>query len=105
MCHHATSKELASEAFEQELSRMEREGVIVPVNTNEWATPLVVVPKTDGTVRLCGDYKVTVNQAIDTNQYPIPTVEEVRRKLAGGKRFSKIDVKAAYQQMRLEKES
>ena len=84
---------------------MKNEGIIVPVDFSAWATPLVVVPKVDGTVRLCGDYKCTVNQAIHTDQYPIPTPEELQTKLAGGKKFSKIDLKCAYQQMLLDEES
>ena len=36
--------------------RMQDEGIIVPVEFSDWATPLVCVPKPDGTVRLCGDY-------------------------------------------------
>ena len=39
-------------AVEQELDRMQREGVIVPVDFSEWATPLVCIPKADGRVRL-----------------------------------------------------
>ena len=71
--------------------RMQTEGIIVPVEFSNWATPLVCVPKPDGTVRLCGDYRTTVNQATYTEQFPIPTAEEIRSKLAGGEKFSKID--------------
>ena len=92
-------------AVEKELDRMKKGGIIEAVEFSEWATPLVVVPKTDGTVRLCGDYKCTVNQAIHTEQYPIPTPEELQTKMAGGKQFSKIDLKCAYQQMVLDEES
>ncbi|XP_038072087.1 uncharacterized protein K02A2.6-like [Patiria miniata] len=92
-------------AVEKELARMEQETIIYPVDFSEWATPLVCVPKADGTVRLCGDYKNTVNKSIHTDQYPIPTSEEVFSKLAGGKKFSKIDLKCAYQQMLLDDKS
>jgi len=92
-------------AVEAELDRMQAEGIIYPVDTSEWATPLVCVPKADGSVRLCGDYKVTVNQAIHTDQHPIPTPEEVLAKIAGGQKFSKIDLKTAYQQLVLDEKS
>ena len=44
-----------SPAVERELERMEKEGILEPVEFSERATPLVSVPKADGTVRLCGD--------------------------------------------------
>ena len=84
---------------------MQREGVIVPVDFSEWATPLVCIPKADGRVRLCGDYKVTVNKNIHCDRYPIPTPTEVFSKLVEGKKFSKIDLKCAYQQILLDDES
>lgn len=92
-------------AVERELERMQSEGIIMPVEFSEWATPLVCVPKPDGTVRHCGDYRTTVNQATHTEQFPIPTVEEIRSRLAGREKFSKIDLKCAYQQMLLDKKA
>lgn len=92
-------------AVEKELTRMQEEGVITQVDFSEWATPLVLVPKTDGSIRLCGDYRSTVNQGIHVDTYPIPTPEEVHTKLAGGKTFSKIDLRCAYQQLLLDEES
>ena len=54
-------------AVEEELDRMERAGVIEKVDHSEWAAPIVVVSKKDGRVRLCGDYKVTVNPFLDVD--------------------------------------
>ena len=76
-------------AVEKELARMQSEGIVVPADFNEWVTPLVCVPKPDGTVCLCGDYRTTVNKSINTDQFLIPTAEEIRSKLAGGERFQK----------------
>ena len=59
---------------------MESEGVLKPIEVSDWATPVVSVPKTDGSARICGDYKGAVNPAIQTEQFPIPTLEEIRAK-------------------------
>ena len=77
-------------AVEKELKKMEDEGIIEPVEVSDWATPIVCVPKTDGSVRVCGDYKGTVNPAIQTEQFPIPTLEEIGVKLLHGKSSPKL---------------
>lgn len=92
-------------AVEKELKKMEPVGVIEPVEVSNWATRIVCVPKTDGLVRVCGDYKGTVNPAIQTEQFPIATLEEIRRKVATWKKFTKIDLRSAYQQMVLDEAS
>ena len=51
------------EKVENELQRLETEGIIEPVQMSDWAAPIVPVLKRDGSVRICGDYKLTVNQA------------------------------------------
>ena len=92
-------------AIEDELDRLEREGIIEKVTHSEWATPIVAVPKPDGRVRLCGDFKVTVNQALAVDQYPLPKVDDLLATLAGGKRFTKLDLKQAYLQLELHSDS
>ena len=79
-------------AVEEELKRMESEGVLKPIEVSDWATPIVCVPKTDGSVRICGDYKGTVNPAIQTEQFLIPTLEEIRSKVSTWNKFTKIDL-------------
>ena len=61
-------------ALELELNRMQQEGILEPVKRSEWATPLVIVPKSNGKLRVCGDFKVTINQCVETKTYPLPTV-------------------------------
>ena len=93
------------EAVEAEYNRLESEGIVERVQFSEWATPMVHVPKADGTTRSCGDYAVTVNPQLNVPQYPIPLPEDVFVRLHGGKRFTKLDLKSAYQQLPLDPES
>jgi len=69
-----------------------------------WVSPVVAVPKKDGSVRLCVDLRL-VNQAICRRQYPIPTVDEILEKLSTGAVFSKIDLNMGYHQVELDEES
>ena len=62
----------------------------------------MTVPKKDGSYRICGDYKVTVNPLLDTDQYPLPNPKDLFATLSGGQRFTKIDLAQAYQQLLLD---
>ena len=84
---------------------MEQQGTISPVKHSQWATPIVPVPKNDEKFCICGDYKVTLNQVLLVEEYPLPTPEELFSTLAGGKIFSKLDLSQAYLQLLVEKES
>ncbi|XP_055758362.1 uncharacterized protein K02A2.6-like [Salvelinus fontinalis] len=93
------------EAVEKELDRLQKNNIITKVARSDWAAPIVVVPKKDKTVRMCGDYKVTVNRCTLPEEYPLPNAEDLFATLAGGKVFSKLDLAFAYQQLKLDPES
>ena len=93
------------EKVEEELSRLQALGVIQPVRFSDWAAPIVPVLKSDGRVRICGDYKVTINRAARLEKYPIPRIEELFASFAGGKTFSKLDLSHAYLQVPLDETS
>ncbi|XP_042625658.1 uncharacterized protein K02A2.6-like [Cyprinus carpio] len=90
---------------EAELKRLTELGVISPVEHSDWATPVVPVSKKDGTVRLCGDFKITINPSLCVDKYPIPCIEDLFASLAGGQCFSKLDLSNAYLQMEVEENS
>ncbi|XP_049272538.1 uncharacterized protein K02A2.6-like [Rhipicephalus sanguineus] len=87
------------------LDRLVADGVISPVMAAEWATPVVPVVKTDGSIRLCGDFRLTVNVATVTEQYPLPRVDDIFARLNGGEVFSTLDLTQAYNQLPLDNES
>ena len=90
---------------EDELNRLQTAGVIKPVKFSEWAAPIVPVVKPDGSIRICGDYKVTINQAAKPDTYPLPKIEDLFTSLSGGNFFSKVDLANAYLQIQLDEES
>ncbi|XP_046424706.1 uncharacterized protein K02A2.6-like [Neodiprion fabricii] len=90
---------------ENELARLQQLAIISPVEYSDWGTPIVPVLKSNGTLRLCGDYKVTLNKYLEVDRYPLPRVEEVLETLRGGKIFTKLDLSEAYQQLPLTQES
>lgn len=83
-------------AIETEISSLVEQGILQKVDTSDWATPVVPVVKADGSIRLCGDYKVTLNPNILVDDHPLPTVDELFAQMAGGSKFSKIDISKAY---------
>ena len=84
---------------EAELDRLESEGTLTKVNHSEWATPIVPVLKKNGDIRICGDFKVTVNPVLKVDQYPLPKIEDIFAKLSGGQHFTKLDLTQAYLQL------
>ena len=91
---------------DRELQRLQDEGTLEPVEFAEWAAPIVAVLKQDkSTVRICGDFSVTVNPVSKLDKYPIPKVNDLFAKLGKGKLFSKLDLSQAYQQLPLDTES
>ena len=87
--------------------QLEKLGIVdkVKVSHSDWATPIVPVVKEDGKVRICGDYKVTLNPCLDVDQHPLPKPEELFATLSGGQQFSKMDLSQAYLQLELDEES
>lgn len=90
---------------ERELDTLEREGIIEKTDHSEWGTPLVIVPKSNGKLRLCADYKVTVNHQLQDNRYPIPRIEDIFAKMQNGKYFCTLDIFKAYLHIPVDEES
>ena len=87
--------------IEATLDQMEDSGILRRVDHSQFASPVVPVLKDDQTVRICGDYKSTLNPALETKQYPLPSVEECFAPMAGGMLVTRLDIRQAYNNMRL----
>ena len=56
-------------------------------------------------VRICGDLKLTVNQAAKVDKYPVLKIQDLFAKVGGGKKFTKLNLSQAYQQVKLDEAS
>ena len=74
----------------QELQQLVKEGILEPIQCAGWVAPIVSMLKNNGSVRVCGDLKVTVSQVACVDRYPIPSVKDLLSKLAGGQHFTKL---------------
>ncbi|UYV70804.1 K02A2.6-like [Cordylochernes scorpioides] len=90
---------------EEALRKMEEQGILTPVEFTRFATPIVPVLKRDGSIRICGDYWSTVNTIVESDTFPVPAAADLQVNLAGGKVFSKLDLKDAYQQLVVDEET
>ncbi|XP_015279713.1 PREDICTED: uncharacterized protein K02A2.6-like, partial [Gekko japonicus] len=91
--------------IEAELDKLIEQGVLEPVPFSRWETPIVTPVKPDGSVRICADYKCTINRALQQHSYPVPVISHVLASLGGGKVFAKFDLAQAYQQLPVTKEA
>ncbi|KAL0881999.1 hypothetical protein ABMA27_001748 [Loxostege sticticalis] len=90
---------------DEEIERLCTQGVITKIDHSEWGTPIVPVVKPNGSIRLCADYKVTLNKVIEDEQYPIPIIEDIFSEMNGGELFCTLDISQAYLHMVMDEES
>ena len=89
------------------MEKLEKEGIIERAPQNQpipWVSPVVVVPKSDGTVRLCVDMRMA-NQAIQRVRHLFLTVEDISLDLNQAKYFTKLDLSQVYHQLPLDEQS
>ncbi|XP_062703621.1 uncharacterized protein K02A2.6-like [Aedes albopictus] len=92
------------DAVDQKLDRREKLDIITPVDYSEWAAPIVVVRKANGSIRICGDYSTGLNAALQPNQYPLPLPDDIFAKLSGCTVFSQIDLSDAFLQVEVDEQ-
>ena len=94
------------EPVQKALTSLCNRGILTPVESSLWATPIVTPLKKDGiTPRICGDYWLTLNEPLYQHCCITDGPEDIFNRLYGSKCFSKIDLKDANLQIPLDPES
>ena len=96
------SQELAEEVKDH-IKKLIKEGVVRQSNS-EWASPIVCARRSDGSLRLVIDYRLTNEKSRTATLHPIPLIDDLIDHLSGAKYFSTLDAKSGYHQMPLKKQ-
>ena len=82
------------EKLRQEVQYMLEKDIIEP-SQSSWASPCVLVPKPDGSIRYCTDYR-KVNVLSKTDSFPIPRMEDCIDRIGNAKYITKCDLLKGY---------
>ena len=85
------------------VSDMREQGVVQP-SSSPWASPVVLVPKKDGTLRFCIDYR-RLNSITRKDVYPLSHVDDIPIALGESKYFSSLDLASGYWQIELDEDA
>lgn len=91
--------------LKKELIRLEQNNIITKISEpTEWVNSMVVVRKTDGSIRICIDPK-DLNKAIKREYFYLQTLQDIAPNLKGAVFFSKLDASQGFHQLKLDKAS
>lgn len=91
--------EARREVITQEINKMLDLGVIEE-SVSEWSSPIVLIPKSDGSIRFCNDYR-QLNLVSKFDAYPMARVDELIDKLGGARYLTTLDLTKGYWQIPL----
>uniref|UniRef100_A0A3B1J8K5 Gypsy retrotransposon integrase-like protein 1 n=1 Tax=Astyanax mexicanus TaxID=7994 RepID=A0A3B1J8K5_ASTMX len=74
---------------------------VIRESSSPFSSPIVLVTKKDGSLRLCVDYR-QLNAKTRRDSYPLPRIEESLDALCGAKWFSTLDLASGYNQVPVE---
>lgn len=102
---HCKARPIAPHRYElvrKEFEKMIEQGLCRP-SKSPWSSPLHIVPKKNGDLRVCGDYR-RLNAITTPDRYPIPRIKDFTYQLSSKTIFSTIDLNRAYQQVKIRDE-
>ena len=91
------------EGVRMEVLKLVEEGIAVP-SCSPWASPIVPVPKKDGSVRICVDYR-RLNDVTVGDPFYMVTLEEILEKVGGARVMSKLDLSKGFYQVEVDAQS
>jgi len=89
--------------IEKQVQKWLAEGIIVP-SSSEYASPVVLVAKKNGSRRFCCDYR-RLNQKIKKDHFPMSLIDDVLDRLQGSKIFTTLDMMNGFFHVPIEEES
>jgi hypothetical protein len=91
------------EVIKVEVEKMAKAGIILKSNS-PWNSPIILIPKPDGSVRLCVDYRA-LNKVSVRDTFPLPLIRDVLDRLRGAEWYTMIDLRAGFWQIAVDEES
>ena len=85
------------------IDQMQKQGIVQP-SKSSWASPIVLVPKKDGSLRFCVDYR-KLNSITRRDVFPLPRVDDIFDTLNGAKYFTSLDLASGYWQVELDEDA
>jgi len=87
----------------EQIDEMTELGFIKP-SSSPWSCGIVLVPKPDGSIRFCCDYR-RLNKVTKKDVYPLPLIQDVIDQLSGSNMFTSLDLAHGFWQVPVEEES
>ena len=85
------------------VAEMQGQGIVKP-SSSPWASPVVLVPRKDGSLRFCIDYRC-LNAVTRKDVYPLPRVDDILVTLGEAKYFTSLDLASGYWKIALDQDT